>query len=130
MYRNRKTRLRFAIAIGAWIGTATVSVCADPLSLSVTKAQATIDPGTGLPVLNLELTPDSRTAFGMWTKDLVGKQITVNIDGIPVISPVVQEPILAGKLQISGDSSMKQLQDWAQRIAAGQSKIAVDLKKD
>lgn len=126
MYRNRKTRLRFAIAIGAWIGTATVSVFADPLSLSVTKAQATIDPGTGLPVLNLELTPDSRTAFGMWTKDLVGKQITVNIDGIPVI----QEPILAGKLQISGDSSMKQLQDWAQRIAAGESKIAVDLKKD
>ena len=126
MYRNRKTRLRFAIAIGAWIGTATVSVFADPLSLSVTKAQATIDPGTGLPVLNLELTPDSRTAFGMWTKDLVGKQITVNIDGIPVI----QEPILAGKLQVSGDSSMKQLQDWAQRIAAGESKIAVDLKKD
>ena len=130
MYRNRNMRLHFALAIGAWIGAATASVFADPLSLSVTKAQATIDPGTGLPVLNLELTPDSRTAFGVWTSDLVGKQITVSIDGIPVISPVVREHIRAGKLQISGDSSMKQLQDWAQRITEGQSKIAVDLKTD
>ncbi|MDH7794089.1 MULTISPECIES: hypothetical protein [unclassified Beijerinckia] len=101
---------------------------ADPLSLSITKAQATTDPKFGTPVLNVELTPESSKAFATWTSNLVGKQITISIDGKIVVSPTIRTPILGGALQISGVLELKQLQELAKQLTAGTSRIEADVK--
>lgn len=103
---------------------------AEPLSLSIAKARATTDPNFGTAVLNVELTPESSKAFATWTSNLVGKQITISIDGKIVVSPTIRTPILSGALQISGGLELKQLQELAKQLGAGTSRIEADVKAD
>lgn len=103
---------------------------AEPLSLSITKAQASADPNFGTPILNVEMTPESSNAFATWTSGLVGKQITISINGKIVVTPTIRTPILGGALQISGGLELKQLQELAKQLAAGTSRIEADVKAD
>ncbi len=76
---------------------AVVSATAAPLSLTVLNAEAATDTVLGAPVVNIELDPDSTTAFAEFTTENVGKTAALSVDGEVITAPLIREPILGGK---------------------------------
>lgn len=63
---------------------------------------ATMDFGyAGEPTVLLEFSDDGRATFGAMTSQAVGSRIALMVDGQVVSAPVVMEPILGGKAQLS-----------------------------
>lgn len=93
---------------GAYIGD--LKLCAD------TVADYTIsrDEFTGEIVVNIVLLPKAAQIFAELTTRKIGKAVPVIIDGVEVIAPIINEPIVDGAIQITGA-------DEAQRSAIGQA---------
>jgi preprotein translocase subunit SecD len=117
------------IALGvALLTLSATAASAAPLALSVTSAVVSRDPG-GLPGMTIVLSPDSATAFAVFTGANLGKAIDLRIDGKTVMSPVVVEPITGGELRISGTSlSPLEMNAIALRILAGTAKLEAEAR--
>ena len=86
------------------------------IELAVAKAAA-FDPYTFQPAVEVVLTPEASKVFGKLTADNIGKVIELYVDGALVSSPVVQSPILGGKLTISGAMTDAEAKALADRLA-------------
>lgn len=98
---------------------AVVSTSAAPLSLTVLNAEAATDSVLGAPMVNIELDPESTRAFGKFTTENVGKSVELRVDGEVLSAPLIREPILGGKLQISGSMTMEDAERIAMRLRDG-----------
>lgn len=73
-------------------------------------AQATIDPASQMPEINLDFNPQGARAFADATTELAAKypkddprrRIAILLDGEVLTNPEVQEPILHGRARITG----------------------------
>ncbi|MER8391150.1 hypothetical protein NKH10_04480 [Mesorhizobium sp. M1340] len=100
---------------------------AQPLTLAIAKASVVRDPAPGQVALSRELTPDGRKAFAEFTSANVGNTIDLSIDGSVVMSPRLVEPILGGRLMVSGNFVQGELTRIANRISSGDAKVTVDV---
>lgn len=89
-----------------------------PLGLTVVKAEAAPDSEVGKAVLVIDLDPASTSAFGTFTTENVGREVAISVAGAVVASPVIREPILGGRIAVSGMAG-DEARRLAQELAAG-----------
>ena len=105
---------------------------AEPLQLAVAKVSVVTDRITNGKSLSLELTPQSRDAFGEFTTQHVGDTVDLRIDGEVVMSPRLMEPILGGLIMVSGTFDPASLSRSARRsspAAPGRGRSAAAIKR-
>jgi preprotein translocase subunit SecD len=127
--RTRKAILRPSLAwfaflvIPAWfLGTA----AAETVVIEIVRAEMGFDQRTGQPVVSFTMTEASSQVFAELTRQNIGRPLEVRVDGRLVMKPVIREPILAGKGQLSGGLSVEQAKDLAARLSDGTAKMEIE----
>ena len=92
---------------------------------SLTAAEATRDPTTNEPAVSITFDSQGAERFARLTRDNVGKQFAIILDGQAISAPVIREPILGGTSQISGGFTVQQSTQLA--IALGSGALPVEL---
>jgi preprotein translocase subunit SecD len=112
----------------AFVGTRPAA--AEPLVLEIIAAEAAIDLRTKEPVVSFRMSAASAQAFAQLTRENIGRQIDIRVDGKSVMKPFVREPILGGMGQIAALLSQDQANALAARMATGQAKVEVEAVRD
>jgi preprotein translocase subunit SecD len=84
----------------------------------IASAALGADPFAASPVVELTLTPTGRDRLAHATTDHVGEILAVLIDGTLVTAPIIREPILGGRVQISGLMTAAEATDLAHLLGA------------
>lgn len=84
----------------------------------VAKAQAEVDTQSGRWIIQLSFTSNGSKTWGDFTAAHVGSQVAVVLDGKVVSAPEIQEAILGGNTQISGNFTREQAEDLAARLTS------------
>jgi len=83
----------------------------------LTDAQATFEQGR--PVVSFRFDTVGGKRFGDATRENVGKQLGIILDGKVISAPVIREPILGGNGIISGNFTTEEAKDLALLLRAG-----------
>jgi preprotein translocase subunit SecD len=92
---------------------------------SLTAAVATRDPQNNEPAVSITFDSAGAERFARLTRENVGKQFAIILDGEVISAPVIREPILGGTSQISGGFTVAQSTQLA--IALGSGALPVEL---
>jgi len=84
---------------------------------SLTNAQQTVNPQDNTPVVTITFDPQGAQRFARLTTENVNRQFAIILDGQVLSAPVINEPILGGTAQISGNFTVE---------SAGQLAIALN----
>ncbi len=85
----------------------------------VKHATVAFNQSSNAPYIVLDFNEEGTRLFGELTKDNVGKVIGIFLDGQPITTPVVQEPIYGGQASITGNFTIVEAKLLAQRLNAG-----------
>lgn len=91
------------------------------------KAQLVFDQTTNKPLVALEFNSEGADIFAQLTKANIGKTLAIYLDGMPISIPRVQEEIPGGKAQITGDFTLTEAKQLAQRLNAGALPVPITL---
>ena len=91
------------------------------------RAQVNFDSTSGLPTVSVEFNSEGRDLFAAITERNVGKQVAIFLDGSPLSTPVVNEPITGGQAIISGSFNVSSAKQLAQRLNAGALPLPINL---
>src|SRR5207247_686438 len=69
----------------------------------VASAQLNLEPGTNRPGILVELDAEGTALLADVTRRLVGQQLGVFLDGEPLMTPTVQQPIAVGRVRITAN---------------------------
>jgi preprotein translocase subunit SecD len=92
---------------------------------SLTNAQQSFDPQTNAPVVTIQFDPQGGARFARLTSANVGKPFAIILDGEVISAPNINEPILGGTAQISGNFTVETANQLA--IALRSGALPVDL---
>jgi preprotein translocase subunit SecD len=87
-------------------------------TIDIASAMARTDPVSATPVVELTLTAAGRNRLARATTDNVGRILAVLVDEALITAPVIREPILGGRVRISGRMTMAQANDLALLLRA------------
>lgn len=79
-------------------------------------AEADLDPSTLQPAILLRLDAAGARKLAAFTSENVGRAIAIVIDGRVVSAPIIKEPILGGRGQISGTLTKAEAEEIAARL--------------
>jgi SecD/SecF fusion protein len=85
----------------------------------LTQASTGIDSRSGGPVVSFRFDDEGAKKFAEITRDNVGRQFAIVLDGKVISAPVIQEPILGGAGQIQGNFTMAETSSLAALLRAG-----------
>ena len=91
------------------------------------KARIEFDQTTGSAQVSLEFNDEGAKLFGEITTRNNGKPVAIFLDGEPISTPRVNEPILTGKAVISGNFTVQEAKLLAQRLNAGALPVPITL---
>lgn len=91
------------------------------------KSQLAFDSTTNKPHVGLEFSDEGGKIFAELTKNNIGKTLAIYLDGVPISIPRVQEEISGGKAQITGDFTLIEAKQLAQRLNAGALPVPIVL---
>jgi preprotein translocase subunit SecD len=120
--------MRAVLAVLALVSAGTAALAA-LLSLSVVDAEMGTDKATGQPVIDVRFDAASTAALAAFTEAHVGRKIVLSIDGEPLMSPVIREPILGGSVEVSGSMTMDDAERLRDRLLAG-APVDVELAEE
>ena len=83
------------------------------------QANSSIDSQTGLPVIAFRFDSEGARMFADITRDNVGRQLAIVLDGEVISAPVINEPIVGGSGQIQGNFTVAQTSALAALLRAG-----------
>jgi preprotein translocase subunit SecD len=83
------------------------------------NADVAFDQTTGQPIIQFTLTSDGAKKFGDFTQANVGKYLAITMDKQVIECPVIQQPILGGSGQISGNFTLQSAQAIAIQLKYG-----------
>ena len=86
---------------------------------SLINAQPATDPQSGQWVVNFEFDAIGTRRFAQVTRENVNRQFAIVLDDAVISAPVIREPILGGRGQISGQFSVASANDLAVLLRAG-----------
>lgn len=86
---------------------------------ALVNAQPGTDSRTGEPIVNFRFDAAGGKRFGQITRDNVHRLLSIVLDGAVVSAPRINEPILGGAGQISGNFTFQSAQDLALLLRAG-----------
>ena len=75
---------------------------AETLKVAVADVEVINHPSTNEPIVSLTLTSESRTAIAAFTKARIGEKVTMRLGDTVLMEPLILEPIVEGKLAITG----------------------------
>ncbi len=101
-----------------------------PLRIQLQKAEATFATGSNEPVVVITMAPRSGRLFHELTLNNIGRRLVLRIDGMIATEPIIREAIAGGVVQISGDMTITDAADLAERLNRGVAKIEVELVAD
>lgn len=82
---------------------------------------------SGKPEVGIEFDSEGTQLFGQLTKDNIGKQIAIFLDGQVISAPTVQTEITDGKAVITGNFSLEEAKKLAQRLNEGALPMPITL---
>ena len=91
------------------------------------SAKVVFDSATGKPAVSIEFNSDGAVKFAEITGKNVGKALAIFLDGLPISSPIVQEQIVGGQAQITGDFTTDEAKNLTIQLNAGALPIPVSL---
>ncbi len=93
----------------------------------LSRATLEFSPQTGQPTVSLEFNAEGQQLFADITKRDVNQQVAIFLDGQPISTPTVNEPILDGKAIISGSFTLAEAQQMVERLNAGALPLPIKL---
>jgi len=93
----------------------------------IKKAELIFDQTTGESQVSLELNDEGAKIFAELTKQNVGKQLAIYLDGAPISAPVVREEISGGRAQITGNFTPQSAKELVGRLNAGALPVPISL---
>lgn len=90
-------------------------------------AQAAMNPQNNQAVVNLEFSSEGAEKFADATLQNVGRQLAILLDGEVLTSPVVREPIMGGRAEISGQRDLEEAQSLAILLRSGALPVKVNI---
>ncbi|MGC8651374.1 MAG: protein translocase subunit SecD [Minisyncoccia bacterium] len=91
------------------------------------SAQVGFDQNMSLPVVDLQFNTEGAQIFDELTKNNIGKQLAIYLDGSPISAPVVREEIASGKAQISGNFTLDEAKQLVMRLNQGALPVPITL---
>lgn len=91
------------------------------------SARLEFDQNTRQPLVGLTFNEEGKKLFGEITSANVGKTVAIFLDGRPISTPVVQQPILDGKAVISGRFTPTEARDLARDLKYGALPVPIEL---
>jgi protein-export membrane protein SecD len=91
------------------------------------KAQLEFEQTTNQAMVSLEFNKEGGDLFAELTKNNIGKTLAIYLDGAPISIPRVQEEISGGRAQISGNFTLDEAKQLAQRLNAGALPVPINL---
>jgi SecD/SecF fusion protein len=85
----------------------------------LTSAASEFDPQTGRPVVTFRFDTAGALEFGRITAENVGRPFAIVLDGQVLTAPVIQQPIMGGSGQITGNFTMEETQTLAVLLNSG-----------
>lgn len=89
------------------------------------RASLSFSPQTGEPEVALEFTSEGGSKFGEITSRLVGKQLAIFLDAVPLTAPTVQTAITDGRAVVTGSFSRESAKTLALQLNAGALPVPV-----
>lgn len=117
------TRLATTICFAAWIS---VSPCMAQGSKSVDLNVQDIIVSDQM--IDISLEPRSRITLAEFTRGAIGRKVDIRIDNEVVMSPVITEVIVDGRLRVTGIAAAS-LAHLRGRVHSGQARIQIELSK-
>jgi len=90
-------------------------------------AQAVMNQQNNQSVVTLEFSDEGTKKFADATVQNVGRQIAILLDGEILTNPVVREPILGGRAEISGQHDLEESQNLAILLRSGALPVKVNI---
>lgn len=90
-------------------------------------AEVSFDQVSGSPIVTMQFTEDGGAKFADITERNIGKQVPIILDGQVISAPVVQDKIMGGNAQISGDFSIEEAKELQIQLKAGALPVPVNL---
>lgn len=90
-------------------------------------SQLTFNQNLGEPEVLLQFDSTGQEIFKKLTTDHVGEIIGIFLDGSPISTPRVNEPIVSGDAVITGNFSAQEAKLLAQRLNAGALRVPIEL---
>lgn len=91
------------------------------------RSNLVFDKNTNRPMVELHFDDTGTKLFAEITKNNIGKQVAIFLDGSPISSPVVQQEITAGTAVISGNFSVEEARSLVGRLNSGALPLPVEL---
>lgn len=85
----------------------------------LTDAQPGFDNRNGQPIISFRFNQSGARRFAEYTKEHVGERFAIVLDGVALSAPVIQEPILQGQGQISGNFTTESANTLAVQLRSG-----------
>ena len=90
-------------------------------------AQAATNQQTGQNVVNLTFSDEGAKKFADLTMKNVGRTIAILLDGEVLTAPNVREPILGGKVELTGQKTLEEAQNLAVVLRSGALPVKVNI---
>ncbi len=90
-------------------------------------ANVVFDRNVGKPAVAIEFTQEGSEMFAEITGRNIGKPLAIVLDGMPVSTPMVQEQIVGGSAQITGEFTQEQAKNLAIQLNAGALPLNIEL---
>ncbi len=90
-------------------------------------AQAAMNQQNNQSVVNLEFSDEGAEKFADATLNNVGRRIAILLDGEVLTDPVVREPIIGGRAEISGQRDLEEAQNLAVLLRSGALPVKVNI---
>jgi len=91
------------------------------------KASLQFDSRTSAPRIVLTFTDEGKKLFSDITRENVGKRVAIYLDGAPLSTPVVREPILDGNAEITGSFNVAEAKELVGRMNSGALPVPITL---
>ena len=91
------------------------------------KSIVSFDQLTNKPMVVVSFNDEGKQMFADITKNNIGKQMAIFLDGNAISSPVIQEEIPEGEATISGAFTVQEAKDLVQRLNSGALPVPITL---
>lgn len=121
--------LEFAL-VGVSTSTGTTTQTLIPTELSgryITTAQVEYDGQTSRPQVGIVFNKEGGDLFAKITKENIGQQLAILLDGVVITAPTIQDEIIGGKAQITGQYSVKEANELARSLKYGALPVPIEL---
>ncbi|MDO8558174.1 MAG: protein translocase subunit SecD [bacterium] len=91
------------------------------------RTEVTFDPNTSAPTVSLQFDDEGARLFENLTKEFLQKPIAVYLDGAAISVPTVQSVITGGQAIISGNFTVREARQLADRMNAGALPVPIKI---